>query len=492
MTSIRRRTSLLVAVSMSVVLALGGLVLFVVVRAALTRQFDDGLAARAAALQSLTRLDRGAVEMDIAGEVLPRYQAGKDAEYFVAWVRDGEGWRVLERSESLRGGAWPVGTDSPASPGAANAALPDGRAGRAYTVEFRPLAEDESGGERETGRNGQGGRTPAAGAPIAAPAVRVLVAQSRWPLDRTFATIALSIGGVGLALVLASLAATRWAVRRGTRPLDALAAQVARIGPSSLDQRLNPGESPAELAPVAQRLNDLLARLHAAFEREKRFSAAASHELRTPIAELRMLLEVALSRPRTSEDWAATGGKALGVLDRAQALCEALLRLSRAESGANANIPAQPVALALILTEQAARAVALHGGDARLLRVDCPNDLTARIDPAVLATIVGNLFDNALRHGDATPQRPAECTARAESDGITITVRNHAPNLSPADVPRLFEPFWQGDASRARPEGFGLGLAVCRALAEASGGALGAVQSNGRELVLTLRFTTRR
>jgi len=483
-TSIRRRTSLLVAASMSTVLALGGVALFVVVRAALTGQFDESLVSRAAALQSLTRMDRGAVEMDIAGEVLPRYQAGADAEYFVAWVRDERGWRVLERSESLRGGAWITGADTPPPPGAADAALPDGRAGRLYTVEFRPVAEEEAEGERV----GENGSTPAAGDRDAAPPVRVLVAQSRGPLDRVLATIALAIGGVGLAMVLASLAATRWAVRRGTASLARLSANVAALGPDTLDQRVDARELPDELTPVAARLNDLLARLHEAFERERRFSAAASHELRTPIAELRMLLEVALSRSRSAEEWSVTGAKAIGVLDRAQSLCESLLRLSRAEAGVKAISTHEPAFLAPILAEQANRAISLHGGVAGRLTVQCPPELAAHIDSAALTAIIGNLLDNALRHGDVTPEHPAECIAHGDHEGVTVTVCNHAPKLSPADVPRLFEPFWQADVSRAGREGFGLGLAIARALAIASGARLGASIDTNHTLVVWLRI----
>jgi hypothetical protein len=181
---------MLVAAIIAGLLALGGLALFVVVQAALTRQFDDGLASRAAALQSLTRFEHGSVEMDFAGEVMPRYQAGTDAEYFTAWVRDGNTWRVLERSESLRGGAWPARTGEPPAPGIVDDGLPDGRAGRVLTIEFRPRAEHEGAEEHEAAPTHESERT-------SAPAVRLLVAQSRQALDAAIRTIAISIGARG-------------------------------------------------------------------------------------------------------------------------------------------------------------------------------------------------------------------------------------------------------------------------------------------------------
>lgn len=467
MTSIRRRTSMLVAAIIAGLLALGGLALFVVVQAALTRQFDDGLASRAAALQSLTRFEHGSVEMDFAGEVMPRYQAGTDAEYFTAWVRDGNTWRVLERSESLRGGAWPARTGEPPTPGIVDDGLPDGRAGRVLTIEFRPRAEHEGAEEHEAAPTHESERT-------SAPVVRLLVAQSRQALDAAIRTIALSIGGVGLVLVLASIAATRWAVRRGTRPLADLSVRVASIGPDSLDKRLDASQLPAELVPVAQRLNDLLAHLDNAFARERRFTSAASHELRTPIAELRMLLEVGLSQPRASERWEQTARDGLGVLDRAQRLTEALLRLSRAEVRATDALGVETTDLAAILRQQAARALHATGHDPSHVLIDAPATLPARVDPALAASIIGNLIDNALMHGDVNADHPACCVASRENAGTSIVVINHAPGLSDADIGFLFEPFWRKDAARAPHGGFGLGLSVSRALATSCGGRIAA------------------
>jgi len=482
-TSIRGRTSLLVAASIAGLLALGGLALFVVVRAALTRQFDDGLAARAAALQSLTRFDGEKVEMDIAGEVMPRYHAGKDAEYFVAWIREGNRWNVLEQSESLPAAAWPG--DGPPAPEIVDCPLPSGRPGRSLTIEFIPPAEHDSD-DHESSPAATTQQPPSQSITT----VRLLVAQSRTALDRTLWTIALSISGVGIALVVASIAATRWAVRRGTRPLEALCARVAALGPETLNQRLTLEHQPMELGPVAARLNDLLARLDEAFKREKSFTSAASHELRTPIAELRMLLEVALSRERTPERWEKTARDGLGVLDRAQLLTEALLRLSRAGAGSGSAPTDATADLAAILRQQAARALEVHGHDPSHLSIDAPDALAAPIDPALAASIIGNMLDNALHHGDVAEDRPARCIARQGSAGVSITITNYAPTLTTGDVAHLFEPFWRKDPARSphdARQGFGLGLSVGRVLAESAGGRITAVFDADHQLGVTFQ-----
>ena len=136
MTSIRRRTAMLVALSMAVLLVVGGVVLLVVLRRAMTAQFDDALVARAAALQSLTRFDGTKVEMDFAGEAMPRYARRADAEFFVAWVRAGSGWLALERSESLREGPWPPAAMRDDSVGIRDVILPGGSPGRAVVIRF--------------------------------------------------------------------------------------------------------------------------------------------------------------------------------------------------------------------------------------------------------------------------------------------------------------------------------------------------------------------
>lgn len=479
MNSIRLRTAVLVAVGITALLVVGGATLMLVIRSALTAQFDESLAARAEALRSLTRFDGTKVEMDFAGEAMPRFarsaaharDAG-NAEYFVAWVRDGHAWRVLERSESLGKNEWPAVSPNDQSPGARDVTLPGGGAGRVFVIEFAPSRERDEGDERAAAPTVAGGRDGPRPEPVPAPQSRILVAMSRVALDRTLAAVGWSICAVGVALALASLLVVRWAVGRGLRPVGDLSRRVQALGPDSLNARFESAGLPAELRPIAEQLSGLLSRLEEAFEREKRFSAAASHELRTPIAELRMLLEVARTRPRTSAEWHDTSGRALGVLDRAQALCEMLLRLSRVDANAGQPSPDARADVGTLIALNAGRAVTLHGGDARLIRVESKAGLTARIDPAALGVILGNLIDNALRHGSATADDPVTVHAQLEGDLIRIDVANPAPALTHADLAHLFEPFWRKDSSRHDQSGFGLGLAVARTLARGAGGEL--------------------
>lgn len=476
MSSIRSRTAALVAGSTLVLLAMGGGVLLVVIRAALTAQFDDALAARAEALRSLTRSDGTEVEMDFAGESMPRFARNartgsrEAVEYFVAWVQEADAWRVLERSDSLRGQDWPGEPAAGPAVGTRDAALPDGVAGRVVVVEFAPTAEQDDEPERSEKSNHEKARDDRGGDSIPIPRARVLVAMARAPLDRTLVAVGWSVAGVGGALAMSSLLVVRWAVGRGLRPLSEMSRKVRALGPDSLTERFDAGPLPAELRPIAEQLSALLTRLDEAFQRERRFSAAASHELRTPIAELRMLLEVARSRPRTGEEWHDTGGRALGVLDRAQTLCETLLRLSRAERAAGGPPADARAEVEGVLADAVTRVVNLHGGDARRVQTRCEAGLRAWVDPSALDAVLTGLLDNALTHGAATPDDPVRVLARADGGRVRIDITNAAPGISKDDLDRFFEPFWRKEASRHDQRRFGLGLAVARAIARAQGG----------------------
>src|SRR5262249_3538686 len=129
----------------------------------------------------------------------------------------------------------------------------------------------------------------------------VVVARSAQKLRGDLVDLRLRLLGAGVALLLLGTIATSWLVRRGLAPLDRLAERAATIGPESLTERFPAGDEPSELGPIRDRLNDLRARLEAAFERERRFPADAAHELRTPIAELRAAAELAARHPDDPE-----------------------------------------------------------------------------------------------------------------------------------------------------------------------------------------------
>ena len=275
--------------------------------------------------------------------------------------------------------------------------------------------------------------------------------------------------GAGALAALAGL--VRFGVRGGLAPLDRLGEAVAGVDAGSLATRFEIGPLPVELQPIAKRLNELLARLESAFAREKRFTATAAHELRTPLAELRSLAEVNLMTPASEAERAESWRDALAATRRMEALAVRLLELTRCEDPARL-IHREPVALTDAVAEAWRPWAARAGERGVFLELDLPADLEARTDAAVLAIVLENLCGNGAEHA---PTGTAVAVAGArEPDSVTLRIRNRAGTLTAADVPHLFERFWRKDGARTAGQHHGLGLALAAEFAAVIGGDLSA------------------
>jgi two-component system sensor histidine kinase QseC len=468
-----------------------GVGLYTFVRVSLYARLDDALSARVEALAAAVKWHNGELEFDFEDAAMPQYEATypahfKQAAYFEIWrLRAQELGALVERSKSMGSGqlVQPRGvTGGTTRVVTWNMDLADGTAVRVLAMRIVPAIErEEPGAEKPGERSGERGvaaNADASGAPPssdAVPEVLIVVAVPRDSVDRPLDILAVGLVLAGFVLAGAGLVSARWAIAKGLAPVGGLAAQVSAIDAENLGTRLTVPRLPPEISPIQDRMNAVLARIEGAMLREKRFTSAAAHELRTPIAELRMLLEVASSHERTSQQWKRTAERALHVLARAQSLCEALLRLARASENQSPSPDLVPVDVGPLIREQVERAMARHGAGPGLVQVQCASGLLARVDTAMLGSIVGNLVDNALRHGEATAGGPIVIRGSRTQDTIQITISNPAPRIAQDDLAHLFEPFWRKDPSRHDQSGFGLGLAVARVLASAMKGDLSAV-----------------
>jgi signal transduction histidine kinase len=274
-------------------------------------------------------------------------------------------------------------------------------------------------------------------------------------------------------LVLASAAA--WALAGAAlRPVERIRSRAAEMSLIDPWARLPVPANGDELTRLANTLNDLLARLHGAVEREHRFVDDASHELRTPLAILKAELDLALSRPRTAAELHATVTSAAFETDRLVQLSEDLLVLARARQG---RLPLRrtPSHLPTLLDEAVDP---LRGPAARAQRriTTLAPDQTLPLDRTRVRQAVQNLVENALRHGRGT----VTVTATPQTDGLTIDVHDHGPGFSDPQLTTAFEPFARSQSrppsgepdGRTTDEGPGasLGLAIVKAVAEAHGG----------------------
>lgn len=300
-------------------------------------------------------------------------------------------------------------------------------------------------------------------------------------------TLLLMLTASGL---LAAFAANRLA-QRLTSPLERIAKEARAIDEVRLDARLSVPAQDAELQDLADILNAMLHRLETAFatqrqmmDSQSRFLVDASHELRSPLANLRGTIEVALRRPREADDYRETLTASMIEIERLSRLVNDLLTLSRTDTG-QFSFHFAPCDLAE-LTRRSVAAHAARAGEAHLaLSVDAPVLVPVRGDVHRLRQILDNLLDNALRYAPVH----SVIRVRVQSDGgaAAVTVRDEGPGLSVDDQIHIFDRFYRADESRTRSTGgLGLGLAIARAFAEAHQGTLSVASTPGEGAAFTL------
>ena len=266
-----------------------------------------------------------------------------------------------------------------------------------------------------------------------------------------------------VALLLAS--ALGYAVAASAlRPVEAMRREAAEISGARPGARLSVPEARDELRRLGETLNAMLERIDGAMQRERDFVADAGHELRTPLAILKAEVDVALMGERSADELRAALVSAREESLRLAGLSDDLLALARTEGGATALLR-ERVAAAELLEDVRRRFERRAAGEGRALRVDAPADLEIDVDRERIAQALGNLVDNALRHGAGT----IVLSARPLAGGWELAVEDEGPGMDAAFVERAFERFTRGDAGRTGA-GAGLGLSIVRGIARMHGG----------------------
>lgn len=260
-----------------------------------------------------------------------------------------------------------------------------------------------------------------------------------------------------LALLPLAAALVTLVLRRGFRHLEPLRAGLAQREAADLSPLPATG-LPAELQPLVETLNALLARVDAALKAERQFAAAGAHELRTPLAAARAQAQ-RLAQEAQSEGLAERAAALVRQLDRLSALASRLLQIARVESGvAFKREPVDLAQLARLVADEFAEAQA--GGR---LRVDVATPSRVTADTDALGIALRNLIDNALKHGGLQAQ-----VTVSVAPGM-LAVRDDGPGVPPDSLSRLVRPFERGGSAA---EGSGLGLAMVDTIARQSGARL--------------------
>lgn len=305
----------------------------------------------------------------------------------------------------------------------------------------------------------------------------VVVVMSLDQYDHTVAYLQ-SLLELGMPLLLIVVGLISWAVvGRALRPIETMRREVAEVATITGSHRVPEPANDDEVGRLARTLNLMLDRISASSARERRFVSDASHELRSPIANIRTELEVALHHPQAA-DWPEVAAEVLGENERMESLVAGLLLLARSDEGSLIQA-AEPVDLAEVVE---AGVAPFRDGKPAIEVVTEP--ALVRVPRVYLERMVGNLVDNARRFAVSS----LVLKVTEEGGMAVLRVRDDGPGVPEEDRSRIFERFVRLDEARHRDEGgFGLGLAIVADLSRFYGGTIGVEGSGpGAEFVLRL------
>jgi two-component system heavy metal sensor histidine kinase CusS len=461
--TIQRNITLRALGSVAAILVAAGVVANLVITNWLSAEFDKAMLTKAQVLVTLFEEDTFGMEFEFADEVMPEFGRIDDPEYFQFRTPEGENF---ERSTQLMGRDLPFFSEIGADVKYANTILPDGRPGRLLQMVFVPQLELEL---RTAERR------------VSQYVMVIGLARERVSLDHRIFLVDLSLIVLGLLILISVYFALAQVISRGLAPLEAIKQEVENLDSSDMSQRLLIGVPLLDLEKVVVALNDLLARIESGFEREKRFSVGAAHELKTPIAELMNMSEVFQRWPNADEapQFAAD---VLASAKRMQFIVESLLRLARGRLQAY-NPETEGEDITLLSSVQKAIGLISKDAQARELSFDITGDSATAIFSSALDLdlMLSNVLGNAVAHAD----RGTTLAIILAENSLSIT--NAARTLTEDDLPMLFESLWRKDEARTSEFHVGLGLSIVQAYAERLGIELGVFLQNG-EFTITFKF----
>jgi two-component system heavy metal sensor histidine kinase CusS len=324
--------------------------------------------------------------------------------------------------------------------------------------------------------------------------VQVTIARERSDRLKLLTRYAIDLS---LAVCIGAALATLFGfiiVRQGMRPLRAVIGKANDISTQRLNTRLAVGEAPAELRELGNAFNAMLDRLEDGVQRLSGFAADLAHDLRTPVNTLMVETQVALSRPRSNEEYQALLASNIEEYERLSRMIENTLFLARvdnAQMGLHREELDAGKELRRIgeyfegLAEDAGVALRVNSDAAQ--EVDGAAVVRLEADPILLQRAVSNLVSNAIQH---TPEGGmVELCVRDTARGVQVSVSNTGPGIAPEHMNHIFGRYYRADPARsASSHSAGLGLAIVRAIMTLHGGAIEAHSTPGERTTFLLQF----
>ncbi len=314
---------------------------------------------------------------------------------------------------------------------------------------------------------------------------RVLIGTSTAPIHKALSELALWLTASGGGVVALGLLGGWWMAGRTIRPIKEISSTAETIAGGDLSKRINIAGNQSELGELATVLNQTFDRLETSFAQQVRFTADASHELRTPIAVMLTQVQLALSRERTPQEYQQTLQTCERAAERMRALVNQLLELARVDSG-EFELMREDCDLGRVARESIEFIQPL-AQEKNIRLTHSLESIRGKVDTMKLGQVLINLLNNAVQHNPAGIE--ICLSLQRKGNKALFRVVDGGQGIPAEALPHLFERFYRIDKSRARTKGnSGLGLAICKAIVEAHGGTIRVESAVGSGTTFSIEF----
>ena len=472
MNSIKKKLSRYISISISILLVTLFFITDVSVDSWISNEFDRAMITKSGLLETLVSEDPEKVDFEFADEFMPEFSGINDPEYFQLW-RDN---KVFEKSKTLKLfdiNELPKLDVALHKSSITNITLPDGRSGRMYFTKFTPQIDSEV--REEFG------------------ITKEVFAKTQHPMELAYATSNEGLNQilwlVDIIFIITSLSAVIAVriivfnvVERGLKPLDKLNSDLKKINLNSKVSEVSTSQLPEELITIAEGINHFISENKILYSREKRMTSDIAHELKTPIAELLNLTEVAIKFPHEKELSENYKNDVLAITERLRSIVNGILLLQKSTSISELDKKAVHIDTLLntIITSEnkSNREVSITLND------QCKNIYTNEF---ALTTILTNLINNAIYYSLDTTPVVIDVEPHKNTNKVIVKISNiSSVEYSEEDLGLFFEPLWQKDSSRTSEERYGLGLAIVQSYCDKIGASLTVAIETEQRITFTI------
>lgn len=472
MLSIKKKLSRYISISISILLVSLFFVTDISVDTWISNEFDRAMVNKAGLLETLISEEPKEIEFNFADEFMPEFSGKNDPEYFQLW-RDN---KIFERSKTLNlfeKNELPQLDVALHKSSIINITLPDGRSGRMYYSKFKPqidrdVREDHSITKEEFAKT----QKP----------MELAYATSNEGLNQILWFVDIIFIFASIAAVIAVRIIVFNVVERGLKPLDKLNADLKQINFNSEVSEISTTKLPEELIAITEGINHFISENKILYSREKRITSDIAHELKTPIAELLNLSEVAIKFPHEIELAQSFKTDVLAITERLRNIVNGILLLQK--STCNADLEKQKINFDKLLNA----IITVENKTNRNINISfnrqCVNIHTNKF---AFTTVLTNLINNALYYSpDLTPVFIA-VEPYLNTKQMKLTISNTSTfEYDEKDLALFFEPLWQKDSSRTSEERYGLGLAIVKSYCDKIGASLTVAVEPEQKITFTL------